>query len=105
MAIWSNRPSARIRWWLLIVGFAFHAPGLWLFFGRTVPVDARRENLAAVLVTLTSIVTAAWLADDWMWVVIVWLVGHFSWGARLAWHLGQDVPARGALLTDSDDEP
>ena len=86
-----NRSSAGIRWWLLMVSFAFHAPGLRLFFGRTVPVAARRENLAALFVTLISIATTAWFSADWTWVVVVWLVGHFSWGARLAWHLSQDA--------------
>jgi hypothetical protein len=105
VVICSNRPSPRVRWFVLIVAFALHAPGLWLFFRRTVPVAVRRENLVAALGTLTSMAATAWFADDWLWVVLVWLVGHFSWGARLAWHLRQDVPARGAPLTDSDDEP
>ena len=77
-----------------MVGFAFHAPGLWLFFGRTVPVAARRENLAAVLVTLILMAITAWFSGHWMWVVVVWLAGHFSWGARLAWHLSQDAQDR-----------
>lgn len=86
----SNRSSAGPRWWLLTVSFAFHTPGLRLFFGRSVPVAVRRENLAAVLVTVASVVATAWLSSNWMWVAVVWLVGHFTWGARLAWHLSQD---------------
>jgi hypothetical protein len=74
-----------------MVGFAFHTPGLWLFFRRTVPVAARRENLAAVLVALLSMAATAWFSGNWIWVAIVWLVGHVSWGARLAWYLSQDA--------------
>ena len=62
-----------------------------MFFGRSVPVAVRRENLAAVLVTLLSMATAAWFSGNWIWVAIVWLVGHFSWGARLAWYLSQNA--------------
>ena len=91
MTVFPDESSAKTHWWLFMVGFAGHAPGLWLFFRRTLPVAARRENFAAVLVALASMVSIMWLSGDWKWVVIVWLVGHFSWGARLAWHLGQDV--------------
>ncbi len=91
MTVQSNRSGAGSPWWLLMVGLAFHAPGLRLFFGRTVPAAARRENLAFVLVTMFAMATTAWLGGDWAWVVIVWLVGHFSWGARLAWHLRQEA--------------
>ena len=86
----SNRSSAGVRWWLLMVSFAFHALGLWLFFGRTVPVAARRENVVAVVVTVISMMTTVWVSGNWMWVAVVWLVGHFTWGARLAWHVSQD---------------
>ena len=87
----SNASSAGINWWLLMVGFMFHAPGLWLFFRRTVPAAARRENLAWVIVTMIAMAATAWFSGDWTLVVIIWLAGHFSWGARLAWHLSQDA--------------
>ena len=79
--------AARSRIWLLLVGFVGHAPGLWLFFRRSIPPPARRENLLAVLATLVA-VAAAWLAGlDWHWLVAIWLAGHLGWGARLAWLL------------------
>ena len=84
------KETFRTRGWLLIVAFAFHAPGLWLCFKRPVPVAARKENLAALLVTLISMAAAGWLGNNLIWVAIVWFVGHVSWGARLAWHLSRD---------------
>jgi len=87
----SNRVAAGVRWRLLMVGFAFHAPGLRLFFGRAVPAAARRENFVAIVCTLISVATTAWVNGNWMWVAVVWVVAHFTWGARLAWHLSQDI--------------
>jgi len=81
----SDKTPAGIRWRLLLVALAFHAPGLRLFFKRKLPATARRENLAAGLVTLVSMVAIAWFSHNWMWVAAVWLIGHLLWGTRLAW--------------------
>jgi hypothetical protein len=34
---------------------------------------------------------AAWmLGADWLWLVGIWLVGHFAWGARVVWLLHRE---------------
>jgi len=83
--------TTRFRVWLLIVGFVGHAPGLMFFFRRSLPPAARRENLVAVITTLIALSAAAILGVNWQWLVIIWLVGHFAWGARLAWLLWRDT--------------
>ena len=83
--------AARLRIWLLIVGFVGHAPGLMLLFRRSLPPAARRENLVAVITTLIALSVAAMLGVDWRWLVIIWLVGHFAWGARVVWLLWRDT--------------
>jgi len=83
--------TARSRGWLLIVGFAGHVPGLMLFFRRSLPSAARRENLAAIVAALTALSAAAVLGAGWRWLLAIWLVGHFAWGARVAWLLWRDA--------------
>jgi len=83
--------TARSRGWLLIVGFVSHGPGLMLLFRRSLPSAARRENIVAIVSTLIALSAAATLGVDWRWLGTIWLVGHFAWGARLAWLLWRDT--------------
>jgi len=85
--------TVRSRGWLLIVGFLGHAPGLMLFFRRSLPSAARRENAVAIVATLTALGAAAALGAGWRWLLAVWLVGHFAWGARVAWLLWRGAPS------------
>lgn len=82
--------TARSRGWLLIVGFVGHAPGVTLLFRRSLPPAARRENALAIVATLAALIAAAVLGAGWRWLLAIWLVGHFAWGARVAWLLWRD---------------
>lgn len=79
---------SRIR--LLIVGLVGHAPGLWLFFRRSLPASARWENLVAAVATLIALLVAWMLGVDGLWLVMIWLVAHFAWGARVVWLLQRE---------------
>ena len=83
--------TERFRAWLLVVGFVGHAPGLKLLCRSSLPSAARRENLVAAIATLIAVGTAAMLGVDWQWLILIWLVGHFAWGARLTWILWRDT--------------
>ena len=82
--------TTRSRVWLLIVGLVGHAPGLWLLFRRSPPASARRENLVAAVATLIALLVAWMLGIDGWWLVGIWLVGHFAWGARVVWLLRRE---------------
>ena len=82
--------TTKSRILLLIVGLVGHAPGLRLFFQRSLPPFARRENLFAALGTLIALLGAWMLGVDGWWLVGIWLVGHFAWGTRLAWLLWRE---------------
>ena len=83
--------TARSRGWLLMVGLVGHAPGLMLLFRRSLPSAARRENPVAIIATLMAVSAAAILGVAWRWLVTIWLVCHFAWGARVSWLLWRET--------------
>jgi hypothetical protein len=67
-----------------------HAPGLWLFYGETVPRRLRPANVVAAGATVLVIVVAV-LATHGIYRLIaglaVWVAGHVAWGTYFAWRL------------------
>ena len=72
-----------------LVALIGHVPGLWLLYRETLPRELRLANLVAVVATLVAVLVVVWRADvvSGLDVVVPWLVGHFVWGAYLAWRL------------------
>ncbi len=72
------------------IAFVGHLPGLWLVYREGIPHALRRPNLLAVGATLAAMGVAGVGAPagsrGWA-VLITWGVGHFAWGAYLAFHL------------------
>jgi hypothetical protein len=75
------------RWWLALIAFLGHVPGLKLFARCRFTPALVRVNVVAVVLTLVAM-AAAWLAAEggqrgW-WTLVAWLVGHFLWSTIFA---------------------
>jgi hypothetical protein len=71
------------------VAFAFHAPGLWLFFRGRLGSATRWRNAIALAVTLGAMAATFIATRSAIATTAAWLCGHFAWGAWLAvrvWH-------------------
>ena len=93
----SKRCTARRRF----VVWLTHAPGLWLFYGETVPPRLRAANAIAAGATLLAVIVAAVVADAGHRLIAgltVWLVGHAAWGSYFAWRLPERDDQRGEHL-------
>lgn len=79
------------------LAFVGHAPALWLFYREALPRPMWLPNAVAVLATLVT-VAAAWRTSP-LAALGAFVIGHFAWGAFLAWRLPASTSARGALCT------
>lgn len=72
-----------------LVALFGHVPGLWLVYREPLPRELRVANLVAVVATLVAVLVVVGRADTvgWLDVLVPWLIGHFVWGAYLAWRL------------------
>ena len=72
-----------------LVALVGHAPGLWLAYREPVPRELWRANVVAVAATIVAMVASLAFIDEggWLRPLVPWLVGHFAWGAYLAWRL------------------
>jgi hypothetical protein len=78
-----------------LVAWSAHAPGLFLFYGESLPAPLRIPNLVAVVSTLLATVLVGVLAGAshrWLLAGLTWLVGHVAWGTYLAWRLPRRAP-------------
>jgi hypothetical protein len=69
------------------IALAFHRLGLWLIYGLKFPVNVRRQNTVAVLLTVAVMGVTALLAPKdckLLGVVVVWGISHLTWGLYLS---------------------
>jgi hypothetical protein len=69
---------------LALIGFLFHAPGLW-FIGkvRLGEAVARENRIALGWTAVATVITGVTLRSGWA-AVVAWTVGHFVWSTLLA---------------------
>ena len=80
--------EAKNRMRLAMIAFLAHAPGLYLFAGRTLEPGWLRLNLIAVAATIAAMVIGALALRDQglagMGVAVAFMLGHSAWSLTLA---------------------
>ena len=76
----------RDRWIVALSAFAFHHPGLRLFFGLRQTRVARKINALFLGATLLSSLIAAIVPSGGLAAAVAaFVAGHFVWSAAYAW--------------------
>lgn len=69
---------------LALIGFLFHAPGLWYIGKVRLGPEVARENRVALLWTAVATVVVGAVTRSGWWALGAWTVGHFIWSGCLA---------------------
>lgn len=69
---------------LAVIGFLFHAPGLWYIGKVRLGPAVARENRAALLWTAVATAIVAVMTRSGGWALGAWTIGHFIWSGLLA---------------------